>query len=97
MSLHVHESPLTALYVTPNYRYKGASAKCLQTGTLTKLSTGEKFEFLFHSHLITASILAAIKHSFETQVCLVGYEQLIDDYLDTLFVANNAAYINKSE
>jgi len=97
MSLHFHESPLTALYVTPNYQYRGRSGDNLQVGTLTKLSTDEKFEFLFHSHLIIASTLAAIKHTFENRVSLVGYEQLINDYLATLFDANNADYIDKSE
>jgi hypothetical protein len=59
------------------------------------LSTGEEFEFLFHAHLIHASILEAIKQAFEHQVSLVTYQELVDDYLETLFLANNADYINK--
>ncbi len=95
MSLHQHQSPLTASYLTANYQYKGFSGKCLQMGKLTKLSTGEEFQFMFHAHLIHASILAAIKQAFENQVSLVSYQELLDDYLETLFLANNADYINK--
>jgi hypothetical protein len=93
--LHHHESPLSASYKTSNFLYEGTSGKCIQIGILTKLSTGEKFEFLFHSHLLIASILAALKHSFDNQVCLVGYQELVDDYLATLFDANKADYNEK--